>query len=88
MQALQFAAGSGPGVAGGGLTNPDQQQRQPAQQHVDAEVVRESVVWGRPKICFRARQPHPTFSSCLKSKAMSLAERGCVGRCLPELEAL
>ena len=44
VQALEFVAEVAPGVAGVGLGDPDQQQREPAEQHVRADPVFFAVV--------------------------------------------
>src|SRR5712672_3388886 len=46
VQAVQVAADVVPGVAGGGLDDPDEQQRQPAQDDVGADAFFEPVAGG------------------------------------------
>jgi hypothetical protein len=49
VQPLQLVAHAGPGAAGGGLDQADEQQRQPAQQHVGADAVLAPVI-DRPQV--------------------------------------
>src|SRR6266508_4656965 len=46
VEAVQVATKRRPGLAGGGLCDADQQQRQPAQDDVGADAVLEAVVDG------------------------------------------
>jgi hypothetical protein len=49
VQPLQLVAHAGRGAAGGGLDQADEQQRQPAQQHVGADAVLAPVI-DRPQV--------------------------------------
>src|SRR5882757_5343992 len=60
VQALELAPEVGPGVVAGGLDNADQQQSEPAQQHVGAYPVLQTVVDG-PQIDDRLHVPPAPF---------------------------
>ena len=66
VQFLQVLAQQAPGAAGGGLDDPDQQQREPAEDDVGADAVLEPVI-DRPQfqVVFMSRQPRSTCSNCL-----------------------
>jgi hypothetical protein len=63
---VEFVSQVAPGVAGGGLGDPDEQQRQPAQLDVGADAVLPEVV-DRPQLegAFMSFQPRSTATSCL-----------------------
>ncbi|MEU3278741.1 hypothetical protein ABZ698_16875 [Streptomyces antibioticus] len=58
MEAVELAADLRPGVTGGGLGDPDQQEGEPAQDDVGADAFFEAVVDG-PQVddLFMSRQP-------------------------------
>jgi hypothetical protein len=49
VEAVELGTDGGPGAAGGGLGDPDQQQREPAEQDVSADAVFQPVV-DRPQL--------------------------------------
>jgi hypothetical protein len=63
---VEFVPQVAPRVAGGGLGDPDEQQRQPAQLDVGADAVLPVVV-DRPQLQapFMSFQPRSTATSCL-----------------------
>jgi len=75
MQSLQFVADVAPGVAGLVLDDPDQQQRQPAQQDVRADVVFAAVIDG-PQVQ-DALQVAP---AALDLQQLLVAQRDVLGR--------
>jgi hypothetical protein len=66
VDAGELAAQFGPGLAGGVLGDPGQEEDEPAEDDVGADAVFSAVVDGRRSMtCFMSRQPRSTSSSCL-----------------------
>lgn len=77
VQTAELVADVAPGVVGGVLHDPDEQQCEPAELDVGADAVL-AVWWNterRPRWPFMSRHPDSTAMSCLYAAARSSGDR-------------